>query len=121
MVEQLEQVNPGKMNHEQKVAFWINIYNALMMHVKADSTLLLDFNPCVTSLKFALVRLELPSRASCCRELAFATCVVAYLVLVHPWQAYLAYGIPRNRLKRLSLLQKVPITPSPRKFLTRSR
>ncbi|KAG0605815.1 hypothetical protein M758_9G089700 [Ceratodon purpureus] len=52
MVEQLEQVDPGKMSHEQKLAFWINIYNALMMH------------------------------------------------------AYLAYGIPRNRLKRLSLLQK---------------
>lgn len=52
MVEQLEQVDPGKMSHEQKLAFWINIYNALMMH------------------------------------------------------AYLAYGIPRNKLKRLSLLQK---------------
>nr|XP_024400877.1 uncharacterized protein LOC112294543 isoform X2 [Physcomitrium patens] len=52
MVEQLEQLDPGQMSHDQKLAFWINVYNALMMH------------------------------------------------------AYLAYGIPRNRLKQLSLLQK---------------
>ncbi|KAH8948674.1 hypothetical protein BDL97_11G105500 [Sphagnum fallax] len=52
MVEQLEKVDPRQMTHEQKLAFWINIYNALMMH------------------------------------------------------AYLAYGIPQNRLKRLNLLQK---------------
>lgn len=36
MVEQLEQVDPGKMSHEQKLAFWINIYNALMMHVSNE-------------------------------------------------------------------------------------
>jgi hypothetical protein len=52
LVEQLEKVDPGKMTQDEKLAFWINVYNALMMH------------------------------------------------------AYLAYGIPRNRLKRLSLLQK---------------
>jgi hypothetical protein len=52
MVEQLEKVDPGKMTQDEKLAFWINVYNALMMH------------------------------------------------------AYLAYGIPRNWLKRLSLLQK---------------
>ncbi|KAH8965389.1 hypothetical protein BDL97_04G117000 [Sphagnum fallax] len=52
MVEQLAKVDPGQMTDEQKLAFWINVYNALMMH------------------------------------------------------AYLFYGIPRNRLKRLSLLQK---------------
>ncbi len=33
MVEQLEKVDPRQMTHEQKLAFWINIYNALMMHV----------------------------------------------------------------------------------------
>jgi hypothetical protein len=54
MVEELEKVDPRQMTHEQKLAFWINIYNALTMH------------------------------------------------------AYLAYGIPQNPLKRLSLLQKVP-------------
>lgn len=32
LVEQLAKVNPGCMNHEEKLAFWINIYNALMMH-----------------------------------------------------------------------------------------
>ncbi len=33
MVEQLEKVDPRQMTHEEKLAFWINIYNALMMHV----------------------------------------------------------------------------------------
>lgn len=52
LVQQLEGVDPGQMKHEQKLAFWINVHNALMMH------------------------------------------------------AYLAYGIPRNHLKRIALLQK---------------
>jgi hypothetical protein len=32
LVEQLEKVDPQTMSHEEKLAFWINIYNALMMH-----------------------------------------------------------------------------------------
>ncbi|KAL3700252.1 hypothetical protein R1sor_018274 [Riccia sorocarpa] len=32
MVEQLENVDPAIMKQEEKMAFWINIYNALMMH-----------------------------------------------------------------------------------------
>nr|XP_024394065.1 uncharacterized protein LOC112291191 isoform X3 [Physcomitrium patens] len=32
LVEQLSQVNPSAMTHEQKLAFWINLYNALLMH-----------------------------------------------------------------------------------------
>ncbi|KAJ7524330.1 hypothetical protein O6H91_17G000900 [Diphasiastrum complanatum] len=52
MIIQLEKVDPGSLKHDEKLAFWINIYNALMMHT------------------------------------------------------YLAYGIPRHHLKRVSLLQK---------------
>eukprot|EP01018_Ginkgo_biloba_P032072 Gb_16429 [translate_table: standard] len=52
LVRRLENVEPRKMKHEEKLAFWINIYNALIMH------------------------------------------------------AYLAYGIPRNHLKRIPLLLK---------------
>ncbi|CAK9875291.1 unnamed protein product [Sphagnum jensenii] len=59
MLKELEKVDPGQMTHEQKLAFWINVYNALMMH------------------------------------------------------AYLVYGIPRNRLKRLSLLQKAAYKVGP--------
>ncbi|MQL71484.1 hypothetical protein Taro_003809, partial [Colocasia esculenta] len=33
LVEQLAKVNPAKMNCNQKLAFWINLYNALIMHV----------------------------------------------------------------------------------------
>lgn len=32
LVSQLEEVNPRKMKHEEKLAFWINIHNALVMH-----------------------------------------------------------------------------------------
>ncbi|KAL5704935.1 hypothetical protein ACHQM5_023291 [Ranunculus cassubicifolius] len=48
----LEEIDPRKMNQEEKIAFWINIHNALVMH------------------------------------------------------AFLAYGIPQNNLKRISLLLK---------------
>ncbi|KAH9565194.1 hypothetical protein CY35_04G065500 [Sphagnum magellanicum] len=32
LVERLQNVDPPKMSHKQKLAFWINIYNALLMH-----------------------------------------------------------------------------------------
>ncbi|KAL6347930.1 hypothetical protein AAG906_037659 [Vitis piasezkii] len=32
LVYQLEQVDPRKMRHEEKLAFWINVHNALIMH-----------------------------------------------------------------------------------------
>ncbi|KAI5057777.1 hypothetical protein GOP47_0027792 [Adiantum capillus-veneris] len=32
LVQQLESIDPGKLGREQKLAFWINIHNALMMH-----------------------------------------------------------------------------------------
>ncbi|XP_010255002.1 PREDICTED: uncharacterized protein LOC104595798 isoform X2 [Nelumbo nucifera] len=52
LVCRLEEVDPRKMKHEERLAFWINIHNALVMH------------------------------------------------------AFLAYGIPQNNLKRVSLLLK---------------
>jgi hypothetical protein len=39
-VEQLEKVDPQTMSHEEKLAFWINIYNALMMHVSCSNSCL---------------------------------------------------------------------------------
>ncbi|XP_052198025.1 uncharacterized protein LOC127804947 [Diospyros lotus] len=32
LIYRLEEVDPGKMLHEEKIAFWINIHNALVMH-----------------------------------------------------------------------------------------
>ncbi|XP_058220455.1 uncharacterized protein LOC131330761 isoform X2 [Rhododendron vialii] len=32
LVKRLEKVDPGKMKREEKLAFWINIHNALFMH-----------------------------------------------------------------------------------------
>ncbi|KAL4581248.1 hypothetical protein LXL04_017458 [Taraxacum kok-saghyz] len=33
LVSQLEQIDPRKLKHDEKLAFWINIHNALIMHV----------------------------------------------------------------------------------------
>lgn len=33
LVRKLEKVDPRKMKREEKLAFWINIHNALVMHV----------------------------------------------------------------------------------------
>lgn len=33
-MSQLEEVDPRKMKHEEKLAFWINIHNVLVMHVR---------------------------------------------------------------------------------------
>ncbi|RWR89793.1 putative electron transporter [Cinnamomum micranthum f. kanehirae] len=32
LVEQLERVNPSQMENDAKMAFWINVYNSLVMH-----------------------------------------------------------------------------------------
>ncbi|KAK6131908.1 hypothetical protein DH2020_034345 [Rehmannia glutinosa] len=32
LISKLAQVDPGKLRHEEKLAFWINIHNALVMH-----------------------------------------------------------------------------------------
>lgn len=34
LVEQLEKVNVSKMGIDAQTAFWINVYNALLMHVR---------------------------------------------------------------------------------------
>lgn len=34
LVEQLERVTINQMEDNAKLAFWINIYNALLMHVR---------------------------------------------------------------------------------------
>ncbi|XP_023544960.1 uncharacterized protein LOC111804400 isoform X1 [Cucurbita pepo subsp. pepo] len=32
LISKLEEVDPRKLNHEEKLAFWINVHNSLMMH-----------------------------------------------------------------------------------------
>ena len=33
LVQKLEKVDPSRLKREEKLAFWINIHNALTMHV----------------------------------------------------------------------------------------
>ena len=40
LIQRLEKVDPMKMTHEEQLCFWINIHNALVMHV-----LLIPENP----------------------------------------------------------------------------
>ena len=32
-MEQLSKIDPSSMNCDERLAFWINLYNALIMHV----------------------------------------------------------------------------------------
>lgn len=32
----MEEVDPRKMKHEEKLAFWINVHNVLVMHVRVQ-------------------------------------------------------------------------------------
>ncbi|KAM3307442.1 hypothetical protein P3S67_009185 [Capsicum chacoense] len=81
LVEQLERVNLSEMETNAKMAFWINLYNSLVMHVKMALT-------CIVS-PFQFV------------YYVFFTSLSSRLI-----QAYLAYGIPQNSLRRLALFHK---------------
>lgn len=37
LISRLGKVDPWKLNHEEKLAFWINVHNALVMHVRANN------------------------------------------------------------------------------------
>ncbi|RZR92959.1 hypothetical protein BHM03_00021373 [Ensete ventricosum] len=73
-------VNPRKMKHEEKLAFWINIHNALMMHVNI-------------LLWHIYVKLTIDLNHLNVMSMLFA-------------QAYVEYGIPQNNVKKTSLLIK---------------
>lgn len=79
LVERLARVNPTELSNNEKLAFWINIYNALIMHVIMSSQISLSFDLHIQNLQFD----------DCLN------------------QAYLAYGVPKTDLKFFSLMQKV--------------
>ncbi|RRT61900.1 hypothetical protein B296_00027487, partial [Ensete ventricosum] len=76
-------VNPRKMKHEEKLSFWINIHNALMMHVNI-------------LLWHIYVKLTIDLNHLNVMSMLFA-------------QAYVEYGIPQNNVKKTSLLIKVRV------------
>ncbi|KAB2070792.1 hypothetical protein ES319_A08G179100v1 [Gossypium barbadense] len=81
LVEQLEKVTVSQMGYSAQIAFWINVYNALIMHV----SLYLVNNSLVLSL-------------------FLYTIINSLLCLL--FLAYLAYGIPHSSLRRLALFHK---------------
>lgn len=99
LVHRLEKVDPSRMKNDEKLAFWINIHNALVMHVmngfhckilKKKKNWYWKFK--VTFSSFCVSRKD--------------THLFFFMLLL---QAYLAYGIPQNSLKRGSLLVKVSL------------
>lgn len=81
LVEQLAKVNPIHLSNDEKLAFWINLYNAMIMHVSSFS------KPWCIWVKFNSKKFR--------------------LILVCSYQGYLAYGVPKSDLKLFSLMQKV--------------
>ncbi|OAE19845.1 hypothetical protein AXG93_291s1260 [Marchantia polymorpha subsp. ruderalis] len=120
MVEQLEKVDPGLMKHEEKMAFWINVYNALMMHCvskySCGGTEFIATAETVGWVDLWCSPLYVLYVSSLVSRIAAA---VENLVGSSPdlrgfgLQAYLAYGIPRSHLKRLSLVQKASYKVGP--------
>ena len=56
LICQLEEVDPRKLKHEEKLAFWIKIHNALVMHVMVPFILIILFIlliSCADSVSFA--------------------------------------------------------------------
>jgi len=45
LVEQLASVDPSHLSHDEKLAFWINLYNTLMMDVRIYC-MLIPFHHC---------------------------------------------------------------------------
>lgn len=74
-------MDPRKMKHEEKLAFWVNIHNSMMMHVWLVSSL------CYIQSFFLVDDEEKPN------------CIA--------FQAYLVYGIPQKNTKKESLLIRV--------------
>lgn len=52
LVEQLSKVNPSCMDRDQRLAFWINLYNALIMHVSMTWLLKMLASQTRTMIKF---------------------------------------------------------------------
>ncbi|KAF6155755.1 hypothetical protein GIB67_007402 [Kingdonia uniflora] len=94
LVCRLEDVNPRKMKHDEKLAFWMNIHNALVMHVwtkfksagdrqaYAIEQPLLQFKLCSGSHSDAAVRVYTPKRVFHQLEVAKEEYLVSHLEFV---------------------------------------
>lgn len=138
-MEQLAKLDPSRMTHDEKLAFWINLYNALIMHVNISIFWPVVFGsgfspPCMWSsvqnpLKNLLIHTcteyyppIYPGLICYMIGILFTSfCIfsssglhsldalISLLILSTLCQAYLAYGIPKSDVKFFSLMQKVSI------------
>lgn len=88
-MQRLEKIDPTKMTHEEQLCFWINIHNALVMHV----------------LLYTQMTYKLPSAVwmvNLRNQISFLTYILPCDI-----QAFLAYGIHDKRLKSTAMILKV--------------
>ena len=81
-MEQLERVTVTRMEDSAKTAFWINVYNSLVMHV-----IIGWMTGCLFWITYLII--------------------ILYKRFFFLCQAHLAYGIPHSSLRRLALFHKV--------------
>ena len=50
LIDQLDKVNPSRLCHEEKLAFWLNVYNAILMHVRGGQAWSIDLTQLTSNL-----------------------------------------------------------------------
>lgn len=61
LISRLEEVDPRKLKREEKLAFWINVHNALVMHVMVHTSKLLNLQCWFSILWMVMIKLQLIS------------------------------------------------------------
>jgi hypothetical protein len=95
LVERLQKVDPPKMSHKQKLAFWINIYNTLLMHA------FLAYGIPGSDLKF----FSLMRKAAYCvgghwfNASVIESCILKGKAMAHRPQFGLMMALQKNKLK----------------------
>lgn len=101
LMDGLQKVDLRFLSHQQKLAFWINMYNACIMHVNN----LFSFFSCIKEFTYVYLK----------------TLIAMNLSLIDSWiQGYLQYGVPSvlNHDTLLGLINKVNLITNSCTFLS---
>ena len=121
MLEALQQVDVRSLNHQQRLAFWLNIYNTCIMHVRLSVCLSVSFNfnssalqinasvICIYLFSFSH-RISSSSSSFCSTCPSISTKTNCYHMMIYHalyLQGILQHGLPSNSDKLLALKNKV--------------
>jgi len=90
LIRRLDKINPERMDHEEQLAFWINIHNALVMHV----SLAIVYHVVFPTIKMCQLYSKLNSHH-------------IPLSILFDYQALLAYGLHQNQMNSSFSILKV--------------